>query len=115
MPNTKQMETLARGQARMTGSLTAPPPDQLPSEWQSVLADPRAGGKPWVRIEQRRLSEVPREVLRVECLRCFRLVEIRKAVVARTRFGKMSPNVCSITVAGSGRGVTSRMAVGRTS
>jgi hypothetical protein len=32
--------------------------------WQSVLADPRAAGKPWVRIEQRRSSEVPREVLR---------------------------------------------------
>jgi hypothetical protein len=78
MPNTKQMETLARGQARMTGSLTAPPP-----WWQSVLADPRAAGKPWVRIEQRRLSEVPREVLRVECLRCFRLVEIRKADAIR--------------------------------
>jgi hypothetical protein len=48
MPNTKEMETLARGLARMTGSLTAPPPDELPSEewWQSVLADPRAAGKP---------------------------------------------------------------------
>lgn len=85
MPNPKQMETLAREQARMTGSLTAPFPDQLPSEeWsQSVLADPRAAGKPWVRIEQRRLSEVPREVLRVECLRCFRLVEIQKADAIR--------------------------------
>jgi hypothetical protein len=85
MPNTKQMETLARGQARMTGAPTAPLPDQLPSEewWQSVLADSRAAGKPWVRIEQRRLSEVPREVLRVECLRCFRLVEIQKADAIR--------------------------------
>ena len=64
----------------MQNSSTGLTPDQ-PSEewWQNVLADPRAAGKPWVRIEQRRLSEVPREVLRVECLRCFRLVEIRKA------------------------------------
>jgi hypothetical protein len=83
MPNTKQMETLARGQARMTGSLTAPPPDQLPSEWQSVLADPRAGGKPWVRIEQRRLSEVPRELLRLECLKCLRCIEIQRADAIR--------------------------------
>ena len=76
MPNPKQMETLAREEARMTGSQTGLSPNQLPSEewWQSVLADPRAAGKPWVRIEQRRLSEVPREVLRVECLRSFRLV-----------------------------------------
>src|SRR5258707_8983184 len=80
MPNPKQMETLAREQARMPDSSTGLPPDQLPSEkwWQSVLADPRAAGKPWVRIEQRRLSEMPREVLRGESPPCFRLAENSK-------------------------------------
>jgi hypothetical protein len=35
--------------------------------------------RPALPIEQRRLSEIPRHVLRVECLRCFRIVEIRTA------------------------------------
>jgi hypothetical protein len=84
MPNPKQMETRAREQARMPNSSTGLTPDQPPEEWwQNVLADPRAAGKPWVRIERRRLSEVPREVSRVECLPCFRLVEIRKADAIR--------------------------------
>jgi hypothetical protein len=38
----------------------------------------RAAGKPWLPIQQRRLSEIPRELLRVECLRCFRTVEIQR-------------------------------------
>jgi hypothetical protein len=84
MPNTKQMETLARERVPMADSSAGLAQDQPPEEWwQSVLADPRAAGKPWVRIEQRRLSEVPREILRVECLRCFRLVEIQKADAIR--------------------------------
>jgi hypothetical protein len=37
-----------------------------------------AAGKPWLHISQRRLSEIPRELLRVECLRCFRTVEIQR-------------------------------------
>jgi hypothetical protein len=36
-----------------------------------------------VPIQQRRLSEIPRHVLRVECLRCFRIVEIQKADAVR--------------------------------
>ena len=44
----------------------------------SVLADPRAAGKPRLPIEQRRLAEVPGELLRVECMRCFRVVEIQR-------------------------------------
>jgi hypothetical protein len=34
-------------------------------------------------IEQRRLSEVPKELLRVECLRCLKAVEIQKADAIR--------------------------------
>jgi hypothetical protein len=51
--------------------------------WDSVLSDPLAAGKPWLPIQQRRLSEIPRELLRVECLRCFRIVEIQKADAVR--------------------------------
>src|SRR5580704_1883008 len=51
--------------------------------WDSVLSDPRAAGKPWLPIQQRRLSEIPRELLRVECLRCLRTVEIQKADALR--------------------------------
>ena len=31
------------------------------------------------KLQQRRLSEIPRHLLRVECLRCLRIVEIQKA------------------------------------
>ena len=48
-----------------------------------MLLDPRAAGRPWLPIEQRRLSEVPRHLLRVECLRCSRTVEIQKADAVR--------------------------------
>jgi len=51
----------------------------LPTEyWDAVLRDPRAAGKPWLPIEQRRLSEIPRELLRVDCSRCGRAVEIQR-------------------------------------
>jgi hypothetical protein len=48
-----------------------------------VLSDPRAAGKPWLPIQQRRLSEIPRHLLRVECLRCLRTVEIQKVDALR--------------------------------
>lgn len=44
----------------------------------SVLADPRPAVKPGFPIEQRRLAEVPVELLWVECMRCFRAVEIQR-------------------------------------
>jgi hypothetical protein len=50
-------------------------PDQL---WDAVPADPRSAAKPARRIQQC-LSEIPRHMLRVECMRCFRIVEIQKA------------------------------------
>lgn len=44
--------------------------------WDAVLHDPRAevGSIP---IQNRRLSEIPRNVLRVSCRRCDRIVEIQ--------------------------------------
>jgi hypothetical protein len=83
-------ETKANGKARRperarTPSYHESPPDAPPPPewWASVLADPRARGKPWLPIQQRRLSEIPRHVLRVECLRCFRIVEIQTADAIR--------------------------------
>jgi hypothetical protein len=85
MPNPKQMEKLARERDHRVPGTHSPAPDQpLPAEWwDSVLADRRAAGKPWLPIEQRRLSEVPRELLRVECLRCLKAVEIQKTDAIR--------------------------------
>jgi hypothetical protein len=79
MPNPKEMERLARERDRAPPAAEpAPDASPLPGWWDSVLSDPRAAGKPWLPIQQRRLSEIPREMLRVECLRCFRAVEIQR-------------------------------------
>jgi hypothetical protein len=63
-----------------TPRIDDPGPDSaLPAEyWDAVLRDPRAAGRPWLPVSQMRLSEIPRELLRVECLRCFRTVEIQR-------------------------------------
>jgi len=79
MPNTNQMEKLAAGQGHAQPAADPPPDTPPPAEWwDSVLSDPRAARKPWLPIQQRRLSEIPRELLRIECLRCFRAVEIQR-------------------------------------
>lgn len=85
MPTTRQMERLARetAQPHREKPDTAPG-DPLPEElWEAVLADPRAAGKPPLPIQQCRLSEIPRHLLRVECIRCNRIVEIQKADAVR--------------------------------
>jgi hypothetical protein len=43
-----------------------------------LLRDPRAAGRPWLSLQQMRLSEIPRELLRVECRRCARTIEIQR-------------------------------------
>jgi hypothetical protein len=75
------MEMLASEAARQTPAKPEPgPADPLPEElWDAVLADPRAAGRPPLPIQQCRLSEIPRHLLRVGCMRCFRIVEIQKA------------------------------------
>src|SRR5580693_9450781 len=82
MPNRQQMEKLAAARAPAANDLA---PDQAaPIDWwDSVLSDPRAAGRPWLPVQQRRLSEIPRHLLRVECLRCDRIVEILKADALR--------------------------------
>lgn len=69
MPTPKQFE-----------KMKAPSPPEVTDDgwWRSVLSDPAVTRSSWVPIQNRRLSEIPREVLRVECIRCFRIVEIAK-------------------------------------
>lgn len=53
--------------------------------WASVLSDPRAETrKP---IGSRTLAELRASVLRVECLKCFRVVAIDKAEALRRYYG----------------------------
>ncbi|MDO9440580.1 MAG: hypothetical protein Q7T73_06795 [Beijerinckiaceae bacterium] len=88
-PNEKQQraEETAR---RMQAAAAAPPTpavgpaDPMPdSYWDAVLADPVARARPGVLIQNRRLSEIPRHVLRVSCRRCDRIVEIQTADAVR--------------------------------
>jgi hypothetical protein len=120
IPNPKQVEKLARERDRMAPETCLPTPDQpLPAEWwDSVLADPRAAGKPWLPIEQRRVSEVPRDC----CGSSAYAVAVwsryirrtRSDYMDRTRFGKTLANVCSMTDVSTVPDVTRKMAVGRT-
>ncbi|RYH67994.1 MAG: hypothetical protein EON54_03260 [Alcaligenaceae bacterium] len=65
-------------------ALDAGPADRMPdSYWDAVLADPRARARPGIPIQSRRLTEIPRHVLRVSCLRCERIVEIQTADALR--------------------------------
>lgn len=78
MPSPKQFEKMAREQRQ------AEAPNSEPDGWwDSVLSDPRAAGAPRLPIHQMRLNEIPRDVLRVECARCARIVEIQKADALR--------------------------------
>jgi hypothetical protein len=78
MPTQEQMEKLASDRLRTVRSEMAPD-GPLPKEyWDDVLGDPRAAGKRGLQIQQMRLSEIPRELLRVKCARCSRCVEIQR-------------------------------------
>lgn len=87
MLSPKEMEKLAREPARPreSGRPDNPAPNDPMSDelWDAVLADPRVAGPSPQPIQQSRLSEIPRHVLRVECVRCFRIVEIQKADAVR--------------------------------
>jgi hypothetical protein len=84
MPTPKQMEKLAPQALRPAPHPAPAPHAPLPDEyWEALLRDPRAAGRPRLPIQQRRLSEIPREVLRVECARCFRCIEIQRVDAVR--------------------------------
>jgi hypothetical protein len=84
MPSPDQMERMASKPARTCVVRGEAPEDALPDAyWDALLADPRAAGRPWISIQQRRLSEIPRELLRVACMRCFWAVEIQRLDAVR--------------------------------
>lgn len=59
------------------------PAERLTEEyWNSILQDPQAE-RSGVPIQNRRLSEVSRHVLRVSCRRCDRIVEIQTVDAVR--------------------------------
>jgi hypothetical protein len=86
-----QKQASAEDTARRMQAAAAPPPtpavgpaDPMPdSYWDNVLADPAARARPGIPIQNRRLSEIPRHVLRVSCRRCDRIVEIQTTDVVR--------------------------------
>lgn len=74
-----EMEKLASKRSRTVRTSDPAPDEALPdASWDAVLHDPRAVSRPGVPTSQRRLSEIPRELLRVECSRCFRIIEIQR-------------------------------------
>lgn len=81
----KQIDELADvAQQRTTSAPDPAPADSMPDAmWQSLLDDPRAAGKPSVPIHQCRLADIQKHVLRVECLRCSRIIEIQRAEAIR--------------------------------
>jgi hypothetical protein len=86
MPTAKLMEKMAaQPERRAAPAIPSPGPgDDLPEEyWDAVLCDPRAQVRTGTPIQQRRLSEIPRYVLRVTCRRCDRIVEIQTAAAVR--------------------------------
>lgn len=78
MPTEKQMEKLA-SQRRPE----RPVRTDEDAWWDAVLSDPAVQRSNWIPIQQRRLSEIPREMLRVECIRCLRIVEIATSTAMR--------------------------------
>jgi hypothetical protein len=79
----------------------------------SVLADPRAAGRPPLPIQQCRLSEIPRDVLRVECMRCTASSKFRRRMrsdfMDRMPSGRMSGSDCSTRLAVTARAGWRRM------
>lgn len=88
-PTDKQAK--AEETARQMWASAAPPPsppvgpaDRMPeSYWHAVLTDPSARARTGVPIQNRRLSEIPRHLLRVNCRRCDRTVEIQTTYAIR--------------------------------
>lgn len=83
MPTPKQMEKLAAEAVLKNATPESAPEEPLPPEyWDSVLKDPRATVND-TQLRQRHLSEIQRHVLRVNCRRCDRTVEIQTADAVR--------------------------------
>lgn len=88
MPTEKQMERLSAPSPAKPPSSTPGPADDMPEAyWDSVARDPRGSIRTGVPIQNWRLSEIPRHVLRVSCRRCDRIVEIQTTDAVRL-YGK---------------------------
>jgi hypothetical protein len=89
MPTPKQMEKMAAAVGRKAPPARGLAPDEdLPPEyWQALLDDaPRADASspgPGAAGVRTRLSQSHHHILRVECRRCARTVEIQKPDAAR--------------------------------
>lgn len=79
LPTEKQQR--AEETARRMREASTPPRSDDDCWWDSVLADPRAATpRP---SPARHLRDISSEMLRVECLRCFRVVEIARTDAIR--------------------------------
>jgi hypothetical protein len=78
-PSAKQQR--AEETARMMRQAAAPPKTDEDCWWAAVLADPRA--ETTMPSPARTLGEISSSGLRVECLRCFRIVEVARADAVR--------------------------------
>lgn len=83
MPSSKELQRLTQSQRSKDRSPALSEDSALDGWWEAVLDDPRAYGVPRIPIQQRRLSEIPRELLRVGCSRCGRVVEIKTSDAIR--------------------------------
>jgi hypothetical protein len=61
-----------------TATDPGPAGDPPSAWWDAVLNDRRARSRPAVPIQDQRLIDIQPEVLRIERLRCFRIVEIQR-------------------------------------
>jgi hypothetical protein len=107
MPTPKQIEKLASQALRPAAHADPAPDAPLPDEyWEDLLKNSGAAGRPPWSIQQRRFSEIPREVLRVERARCLRCIEFSGSMWSdcsdRMRFGRMSGSACLTMAAASG-------------
>ncbi|WP_235886018.1 hypothetical protein [Bradyrhizobium niftali] len=85
MPNPKEIDKMAalvgRNVPREPG--LAPEADLPPEYWQALLDDRRAESRSGPSGGALRLSQIPQHILRVECRRCARVVEIQKVDAIR--------------------------------
>jgi hypothetical protein len=86
MPSRKEMEkmALANGRKAQPAPALAPDGDLPPEYWQALLEDARAHApSPTSSNGALRLSEIAQHLLRVNCWRCGRTIEIQKADAVR--------------------------------
>jgi hypothetical protein len=84
IPTEKQQR--AEEMARRMRAAATPPRSDHDCWWDAVLADPRATTpRP---SPARRLADIRGDLLRVECLRCFRVVEIAHTDAVRLYGGE---------------------------